>query len=78
MHGFQQGKGVCTYFTGATYTGKWERNMTNGRGIFTSPDGDKYEGHFWNNLKQGDGQVCFYPSIDLLVFLLRTYKMMIN
>lgn len=36
--------------------GEWWNNAMHGRGVFTYPDGRKYEGEYKNNLKDGYGE----------------------
>jgi len=37
------------------YSGQWKDNKMHGRGVFTWPDGKKYEGEYLNDQRDGFG-----------------------
>ncbi|CAF3911005.1 unnamed protein product [Rotaria sordida] len=43
------------YADGGKYIGYWANNTCNGHGIFTFPNGDRYEGNFKNGHGHGNG-----------------------
>ena len=47
------------YKSGASYKGQVKDNKKTGRGVFTWPNGAKYEGEFINNIRHGDGKCLF-------------------
>ena len=44
------------YKSGATFQGQIENYKKVGRGVFTWPNGDRYEGEFTDNVRHGKGK----------------------
>lgn len=44
---------------GSSYTGHWENNMRHGHGVAINQEGDKFEGNFHKDLKDGQGKLTF-------------------
>ena len=42
-HGKSHGRGSYYFVDGRKYVGDWVEDMETGEGVFTWPDGDKYE-----------------------------------
>ena len=60
VNGKREGKGKFYYnndedYMGKVYDGEWKNDMREGRGIETWPDGERFEGYFINDLRNGKG-----------------------
>ena len=59
MNGKREGKGKFYYniedYMEKVYDGEWKNDMREGRGIETWTDGERFEGYFINDLRNGKG-----------------------
>ena len=53
------------YKSGASFKGLAANNKKVGKGTFTWPNGDKYEGEFVNNVRAGEGNYIFTDIAEL-------------
>ncbi|PPD91305.1 hypothetical protein GOBAR_DD11749 [Gossypium barbadense] len=55
-HGFMDGKGTYTGFSGETYKGTWVMNLKQGEGTISFVNGDYYEGEWRRGFQEGYGR----------------------
>ncbi len=55
VNGKRNGKGRSSYADGTIYDGNWVEDKREGFGVFTWPNGMKFEGEFKNNVRYGKG-----------------------
>lgn len=60
----KHGVGTQVWPDGSTYTGEWQHNTQNGKGIFTRPNGDYYKGEVKNGKPHGSGELIQIITFD--------------
>eukprot|EP00403_Amphidinium_massartii_P039601 CAMPEP_0178456658 /NCGR_PEP_ID=MMETSP0689_2-20121128/46597_1 /TAXON_ID=160604 /ORGANISM="Amphidinium massartii, Strain CS-259" /LENGTH=243 /DNA_ID=CAMNT_0020082849 /DNA_START=80 /DNA_END=808 /DNA_ORIENTATION=+ len=70
VNGQMDGEGIyCFNGSGsegqARYQGQFRRNLRDGYGVFTFPDGSLYDGNWRDDMPEGDGRVL-YPNGEIL------------
>jgi hypothetical protein len=62
-----QGEGRMIYANENIYEGQWHEGKRNGYGVLTKRNGDHFEGHWVNDLREGQGSYFYHDKNKLFV-----------